>query len=88
MPEDAGRFMVALGAIVEHAATGRILLLKRSATADFSGGIWEHITGRGPSGISVGNRVTICHDPDAASRASRASRGACGAPGPRAGLVA
>ena len=46
MPEDAGRFMVALGAIIEHATTGRILLLKRSATADFSGGIWEHITGR------------------------------------------
>ena len=37
---------------------------------------------KSPSGISVGDRVEIGHDSDAASRASRAARGACGAPGP------
>jgi hypothetical protein len=60
--------------------------------------IWERLAGQfsvrthlqqnGPSGISVGNRVAICHDPATASRASRAERGAYGAPGPRDVLVA
>ena len=43
---DVGRFMVAMGAIVESAKTGRILLLRRPGDADFSAGEWEHITGR------------------------------------------
>lgn len=42
----------------------------------------------GPSGISVGERVEMCHDRATASRASRAMRGACGAPGPRVALGA
>ncbi|NTU46494.1 NUDIX domain-containing protein [Candidatus Roizmanbacteria bacterium] len=41
-----GRFMVAVGAVIEHAKTGRILLIKRSEKADFSGGIWEEVIGR------------------------------------------
>jgi 8-oxo-dGTP diphosphatase len=41
-----GRFMVAVGAIVEHRGSGRILLLKRSDQADYMGGVWEDITGR------------------------------------------
>src|SRR5947207_13614840 len=42
----------------------------------------------GPSGISVGESIEMCHDRAAASRASRATRGAFGAPGPRGALVA
>lgn len=38
--------MVATGAIIENTKTGKILLLKRSEEKDFSGGIWEYITGR------------------------------------------
>ena len=38
--------MVAVGAIIENAKTGKILLLKRNSKADFSPGIWEEITGR------------------------------------------
>lgn len=41
-----GRFMVAVGAIIEHVPTGRILLIQRSSRADFSPGIWELISGR------------------------------------------
>ncbi|NTW22179.1 NUDIX domain-containing protein [Candidatus Falkowbacteria bacterium] len=41
-----GRFLVATGAIIENAATGKILLLKRSDEKDFSPGIWEYVTGR------------------------------------------
>lgn len=41
-----GKFMVAMGAIVENEESGKILLLKRTSKADFSGGIWEDITGR------------------------------------------
>lgn len=46
MPKEAGRFLVAVGAIVEHKSTGKILLLERNAEKDFSPGIWEYITGR------------------------------------------
>ncbi len=45
-PKEVGRFLVAVGAIIEHSPTGKILLLKRSPKKDFSGGIWEYITGR------------------------------------------
>jgi 8-oxo-dGTP diphosphatase len=38
--------MVAVGAIIEHSDSGRILLLKRAEQADYMGGIWEDITGR------------------------------------------
>lgn len=41
-----GRFMVAVGAVIEHAPSGRVLLIKRSEAADYSGGIWEDVTGR------------------------------------------
>jgi 8-oxo-dGTP diphosphatase len=40
-----GRFMVAVGAVIEHRATGRILLMQR-ATTGFMGGVWEVLTGR------------------------------------------
>src|SRR5690242_15253839 len=38
--------MVAVGAMIEHVGSGRILLLKRSEQADYLGGIWEDLTGR------------------------------------------
>ena len=38
--------MVAVGAMIEHAGSGKILLLKRAETADFLPGIWEDIMGR------------------------------------------
>ena len=38
--------MVAVGAIIEHTGTGKILLLQRTKKADYSPGIWEEITGR------------------------------------------
>ncbi len=41
-----GRFMVAVGAVIEHVHTGRVLLIKRAEAADYSGGIWEDVTGR------------------------------------------
>ena len=45
-PKKAGRFLVAVGAVIEHTSTGKILLLKRSPKKDFSPDIWEYITGR------------------------------------------
>jgi 8-oxo-dGTP diphosphatase len=38
--------MVAVGAMIEHAPTGRILLMQRAATADYAPGLWEDLTGR------------------------------------------
>lgn len=46
MSEKNGRFLVATGAIIENAKTGKILLLKRSEKKDFSPDIWEYPTGR------------------------------------------
>lgn len=46
MTNQIGRFLVATGAIIENSSTGKILLLKRSNTKDFSSGIWEYVTGR------------------------------------------
>ena len=46
MTNQIGRFLVATGAIIENSSTGKILLLKRSNTKDFSAGIWEYVTGR------------------------------------------
>lgn len=44
--QSEGRFMVAVGAIVEHVSTGSILLVRRRENAKISAGEWEHITGR------------------------------------------
>jgi 8-oxo-dGTP diphosphatase len=38
--------MVAVGAIIEHVPTGKILLMQRAATADYRPGMWEDLTGR------------------------------------------
>ena len=38
--------MVAVGAMIEHVPTGRILLMQRAATADYAPGLWEDLTGR------------------------------------------
>ncbi len=47
MSHKIGRFMVAIGAMIEDPSTGNVLLLKRTSDEDyFSGGIWEYITGR------------------------------------------
>jgi 8-oxo-dGTP diphosphatase len=45
-PETEGRFMVAVGALIEHPPTGTILLLKRAESADYLPGIWEDPGGR------------------------------------------
>ncbi|MGH7858426.1 MAG: NUDIX domain-containing protein [Candidatus Binatia bacterium] len=41
-----GRFMVATAAVLEHAPTGDVLMLRRSDDADFAAGFWEDISGR------------------------------------------
>jgi 8-oxo-dGTP diphosphatase len=38
--------MVAVGAVIEHVPTGRILLMQRASTADYAPGLWEDLTGR------------------------------------------
>jgi 8-oxo-dGTP diphosphatase len=43
---EPGRFMVVVAAVLEDVATGHILMLKRSATADFAAGVWEDLSGR------------------------------------------
>jgi 8-oxo-dGTP diphosphatase len=44
--DQEGRFMVAVGAMIEHDSSGKILLLKRAETADYLPGIWEDMGGR------------------------------------------
>lgn len=46
MKHKEGRFMVAVGAIVECVPTQKILLLKRSQHLDFRKGMWEYPIGR------------------------------------------
>lgn len=41
-----GRFMVAVGAMIEHPLGGTVLFIKRSDTADYLPGIWEDVGGR------------------------------------------
>jgi 8-oxo-dGTP diphosphatase len=38
--------MVAVGAIIEHVETAKILLMKRAETATYAPGLWEDLTGR------------------------------------------
>ena len=38
--------MVAVGAMIEHDLSGKILLLKRAETADYLPGVWEDLMGR------------------------------------------
>ncbi len=38
--------MVAVGAVIEHIESGKILLLKRAETAEYLAGIWEDPMGR------------------------------------------
>jgi pyridoxamine 5'-phosphate oxidase family protein len=44
--ESEGRFMVAVGAVIEHVPTGKILLVKRSETRSYMPDIWEDPMGR------------------------------------------
>jgi len=44
--EQEGKFMVAVGAMIEHAFSKKILLLRRAETADYLPGIWEDLMGR------------------------------------------
>jgi len=44
--DQEGRFLVAVGAMIEHAQTGRVLLMKRSEHVIFLPGVWEDIGGR------------------------------------------
>ncbi len=41
-----GRFMVAVGAIIQHAQTQRILIIRRADTLDWQPGEWETLYGR------------------------------------------
>ena len=41
-----GRFQVAVGAIIEHVSTQKILLIQRAKDVDFRAGEWEPIYGR------------------------------------------
>lgn len=41
-----GRFMVAVGAVIEHEKTGKILILRRADSEDWQGGEWEIDYGR------------------------------------------
>lgn len=41
-----GKFMVAVGAIIQHSKYKKILLIKRSKDWDFRPGIWEYPIGR------------------------------------------
>jgi NUDIX domain len=44
--EPEGRFLVAVGAMIEHVPTGQILLLRRAETVAWLPGVWEDIAGR------------------------------------------
>lgn len=44
--EQEGRFMVAVGAMIEHDSSGKILLVKRSDKENYLPGIWEDLGGR------------------------------------------
>jgi|SRR5688500_4016403 len=46
LAREQGRFVVAVGAIIEDPATGQILLLKRSANVERVPGMWEGPAGR------------------------------------------
>jgi 8-oxo-dGTP diphosphatase len=41
-----GRFMVAVGAVIEHIPTGKILVIQRTSEQDWHGGEWELLYGR------------------------------------------
>ena len=41
-----GRFMVAIGAVIEHLPTGKILVIQRTSDQDWHGGEWELLYGR------------------------------------------
>ncbi len=41
-----GRFMVAVGAVIENTKTGRILIIQRASSQDWRGGEWEIDYGR------------------------------------------
>lgn len=45
MPQP-GRFMVAVSAVLEHVASGDVLLLRRASHLDFAPGMWEDVSGR------------------------------------------
>lgn len=45
MSDEIGKFLVAVGALITK-PTGEILMIKRSESKDFSGGIWEYPMGR------------------------------------------
>lgn len=41
-----GRFMVAVGAVIEHLPSGHILVVRRNTDQDWQGGEWEMVYGR------------------------------------------
>ena len=46
MVSSEGKFQIGIGAIIEHIPTGKILLLRRNADAEFAADIWDDVGGR------------------------------------------
>ena len=53
MTNQVGKFMVGVGAIIEHSPTGKILLMQRSLDNGFNPGVWETVFGRVDQGESA-----------------------------------
>ncbi len=52
-----GRFYAMVGALIQHPADGRYLVLRRSPNKDFASGAWECVTGRVDQGESFSDAV-------------------------------
>lgn len=46
MSNQEGKFMIGIGAIIEHSRSGKILLLHRSPSIDFASDQWDDVGGR------------------------------------------
>lgn len=46
MSSPEGKFMIGIGAIIEHSRSGKILLLHRASSIDFAGNQWDDVGGR------------------------------------------
>jgi 8-oxo-dGTP diphosphatase len=46
MSSQEGKFMIGIGAIIEHSKSGKILLLHRMPLIDFAGNQWDDVGGR------------------------------------------
>jgi len=46
MSSQEGKFIIGIGAIIEHSKSGKILLLHRTPSIDFAGNQWDDVGGR------------------------------------------